>query len=326
LKIAIHTNGLDQRGTGKVPGDYARALHAHTPHEAVIMASGLSSNEALARTNSEFRVFTYDKHVDTHRSELVRDVIEEIVEREKIDYVHMIKYGIDDHITPRNCRTGIHCVFNMTQPHGDVYAAVSETLALKFGHTKFVPHIITRMYATENVRAKYGIPMDAMVVGRAGGLHTFDLPFVHAAVFEALEKRPDLWFLFLSTEKFIEHPRAIFVPWLSNEQQKFNHIHSCDAMLHARAMGETFGLAIGEFSAANKPVLTWSGNDHPGYDRAHLDILGNKAIVYNSQHELVDLLLGLDRNFLCSLNWDVYTQRFSPKVVIQQYQDVFLKL
>ena len=31
---------------------------------------------------------------------------------------------------------------------------------------------------------------------------------------------------------------------------------TCDAMLHARRDGETFGLAVAEFSVRNKPVIT----------------------------------------------------------------------
>ncbi|MBI2751351.1 MAG: hypothetical protein HYX43_18960, partial [Burkholderiales bacterium] len=123
---------------------------------------------------------------------------------------------------------------------------------------------------------------------------------------------------------FIEHERVIHLPWVETEQEKFDFIHACDAMLHARAMGETFGLAVGEFSAAHKPVLTWSGRGHAGYDRAHLDLLGSKALQYHHQADLVGLLLKLDRKFLRAMPWDVYTQRFSEAAVIRQYQEVFL--
>ena len=47
-------------------------------------------------------------------------------------------------------------------------------------------------------------------------------------------------------------------------------------MIHARQMGETFGAAVSEFSIKNKPVITCRG-----YDNAHLDILKDKAIIYN---------------------------------------------
>lgn len=37
--------------------------------------------------------------------------------------------------------------------------------------------------------------------------------------------------------------------------EKTTFINTCDAMLWARHDGETFGLAIGEFSSKNKPVI-----------------------------------------------------------------------
>ena len=324
MKIAIHSHQLDQRGTGKVPCDYARGLRAHTGHEVVIVTSALSANESLPRVAREFPVLTYDRKIDVHPPGEVRAALEQLVEREGIEFMHLIKYGHDDGITPTNCRTGIHCVFIMSQPHGSVYAGVSATLARKFGRPLHVPHIISGLLPAQDMRRKLGVPADALVVGRHGGLETFDLPFVQAAVREALARRPDLWFTFLSTKKFIEHERVIHLPWVETEQEKFDFIHACDAMLHGRAMGETFGLAVGEFSAANKPVLTWSGRGHAGYDRAHLDILGSKALQYHQQADLVSLLLKLDRRFLRSISWDVYTQRFSEAAVTRQYQAVFL--
>ena len=324
MKIAIHSHQLDQRGTGKVPLDYARALRAHTGHEVVIVTSGLSPNESLPRTAKEFQVLTYDKKVDVNPAGEVRAAIEQLVKREKIDFMQLIKYGHDDQVTPENCRTGAHCVFIMTQPHGTVYAGVSATLAKKFGQQLFVPHIVKAVPPSQDMRKQLGLPADAFVVGRHGGFETFDIPFVHAAVREALTRRPDLHFVFLSTKPFVEHERVIHIPWVETEQEKADIVHCCDAMLHARTMGETFGLAVGEFSAANKPVITWSGRGHAGYDRAHLDILGSKALQYHQQADLVNILTKLDRKFTRSLNWDVYTQRFSDAAVTRQYQEVFL--
>ena len=37
--------------------------------------------------------------------------------------------------------TCVHCVFDLSEPHGDIYAAVSETLAKKYNKTVFVPHM-----------------------------------------------------------------------------------------------------------------------------------------------------------------------------------------
>ncbi|HKB92244.1 MAG TPA: hypothetical protein VKC60_17135 [Opitutaceae bacterium] len=324
MKIAIHSVQFDGRGTGKTPYDYARGLQNLYQHEVVFVTSSLSTNEGLARIRKEFPVITYDKKVGMHDGQEIRDILSGIVDQQRIDFMQFLKYGNDDQITPDNCKTGIHCVFIMTEPHGDVYAGVSENLAKKFGHKLYVPHIIKAYPQTKDLRKELGIPTDALVVGRHGGFDTFDVPFVHEAIRDALAVRKDLHFVFLSTKKFYEHERITYIPWVESEEDKFNVIHACDVMIHARMMGETFGLAVGEFSAANKPVMTWRGLGCAGYDTAHVDILGANALLYNNRGDLQKILLNLNRKFLKGRNWNVYTQTFSEANVTRQYSDVFL--
>ena len=63
-------------------------------------------------------------------------------------------------------------------------------------------------------------------------------------------------------------------------------INSCDALIHARSRGETFGLTCGEFAVCKKPIITWNGS----YEREHLNILKDKAVIYNDQNDLYDIL------------------------------------
>lgn len=325
MRIAIHSNQVDGRGTGKAPYDYAVGLQNHGQHEVTFITSSLGRNDGLARLQEKFPVLTYDKKVDLHPGQEIRDALSGLVDRHRIDFIHFLKYGHDDCITPANCRTGIHCVFVMTAPHGSVYAGVSESLARKFKHPLHVPHIIKLFPPTRDLRKELNLPADALVIGRHGGQDTFDIPFVHEAVREALDRRKNLHFVFLSTKKFYEHERITYIPWVESEQEKFNVIHACDAMLHARQIGETFGIAVGEFSVANKPVITWSGKGSPGYDVAHLDILGRKALPYDSKADLLNILLRLERKFILGRQWDVYSETFSEANVIRQYHDVFLR-
>ena len=57
--------------------------------------------------------------------------------------------------------------------------------------------------------------------------------------------------------------------------KKAEFINSCDVMVHARSIGETFGAAIGEFSSKNKPVITCDCGD-----TEHIEILSDKGIIY----------------------------------------------
>jgi len=324
MKIAIHSNQFDGRGTGKTPYDYGLALRDILGHEVVYITTHDDPNEGLPRIQKDFQVFQYSGNANRAPAADVKHQIEKIVSEQKIDFVQMMKSGSNDQINPENCKTGTHYIFDGKQPHGDVFAAVSNALARKFGLSAYVPHIIQGMKPTKDIRAALNIPKDALVIGRHGGKESFDLPFVIQAVQTVLNTRKDVYFLFLSTNQFINHERAIFFPWVGNEKGIFNFIHACDIMLHARQIGETFGLSVGEFSSCNKPIMTWSGTGYSGYDVAHLDHLGSKAIIYHDYSGLVNIMKGLDVQYLRGQNWDMFTEKFSPKSVITQYKDVFL--
>jgi hypothetical protein len=321
MKIALHSNQFDGRGSGKVPYDYATALRDILGHEVTFITSGKSKNEGSAVITKEFPMTYYALKVGEDKPSEISYVLSQLVEKEKIDFMYMLKAGENDGIDPTNCKVGIHCVFSMTQPHGNSYAGVSHFLANKFGKTDYVPHIITNYAPTENLRAKYGIPADALVYGRHGGMDTFDVPFVYQCIRQILQERKDVYFLFLSTQPFIQHERVIFIPWVGVQQDIFNFIHSCDAMIHARMIGETFGLAVGEFSVANKPVLTNSF----GTDKAHIEHLGDRALQYSNASELMDLFRAIDRPYCLENDWDMFSVPFSRTNVINKFNEVFLK-
>jgi len=325
MKIAIHSNQFDGRGTGKTPYDYGLALRDILGHEVVYVTTHDDPNEGLPKLQEEFQVFQYHGNANRAPAQEVKNQLEKIVSEHKIDFVQMMKSGANDFINPENCKTGTHYIFDGSQPHGTSFAAVSECLARKFKQTAYVPHIMYSIPPTKDIRAALGIPKDALVIGRHGGKESFDIPWVQKAVSDILSLRKDVYFLFLSTNQFITHERAIFFPWVKDERGKFNFIHACDIMLHARQIGETFGLAVGEFSASNKPVMTWSGMGYPGYDTAHVEHMMGNPYLYHDYEDLMLTLKQLDVNYIRGKNWDWFTEKFSPKSVITQYKDVFLK-
>lgn len=322
--IGIHSEQYDGRGSGKVPYDYGVALEEIYGHTPVFITSKHSINDGLPKIQSRFKTILYDE-TNSHD---IRNTLSHIVDDVRLDFLYMLKSGQDDGKTPTNCRTGVHCVFLMNSPHGNVYAGVSEYIALKFGKKLYVPHIIKNYAASKNIREELNIPKDALVVGRAGGFDTFNVDFVKTGIETVLDHRPDIYFLFLNTKEFYKHERLIHMPWVKSEQDKFNMIHACDVMIHARHGGESFGLACGEFSVANKPIITWSGlNDScgEGHDKNHLSILGDKALIYNNQQDVVDLLFNIDKQFINSVDWDMYSEKFGENIVINKFNEVFLK-
>lgn len=324
MKVAIHNNDLDGRGTGKSCLDYGVALTSRG-HDVCFIAPSGSPNLRMPSLSRVGPVYLYNGTLGPVDNSACRDMIMRIVDHNKIDFVHMISFGKDTNHAPTNCRTGIQCVFDMSQPHGDVYAGVSNFLAKKFNRSDVVPPIVKVDQPTENWRKRYAIPVNAMVIGRHGGPSEFDIPFVQDVVRDALGLRHDLYFVFLSTDKFIDHERAIFIPWVSSDQDVANFIHTCDAMLHARLMGETFGSAVGEFSAAGRAVITWDGKNNEYYDKAHLDHLGDQALLYGDQKHLLEILVNLNRHeTLCG--HDCFSERFGVHAVIGAYERIFLNM
>ena len=133
------------------------------------------------------------------------------------------------------------------------------------------------------------IPRGATVFGRHGGDDSFDIPWVHKAVVETAKKNSDIWFLFLNTREFSGTaglPNIRFLPATADPILKRRFLNTCDAMLHGRMRGETFGLSCLEFASLGKPVLTYAGSP----ERAHLEILGEAAVAYRNARELGEFL------------------------------------
>ena len=96
--------------------------------------------------------------------------------------------------------------------------------------------------------------------------------------------------------------------------------------MHARYDGEIFPLTCAEASTQNKPIVTWYPFDVPAhYDIGHIKLLGDKGFYYKDANDLVSILVSLDREYIRSENWNIYGDTYSPEVVVQQFEDVFLK-
>jgi hypothetical protein len=102
--------------------------------------------------------------------------------------------------------------------------------------------------------------------------------------------------------------------------RKAQFIATCDGMLHARSLGESFGLACAEFSIANKPIWTYSQSEH----KSHIDILGEKARLYNDAADLLNQIFHIDREEIRCGTWDRYSDAYSPEAVMTKFKSVFL--
>jgi hypothetical protein len=205
-----------------------------------------------------------------------------------------------------------------------VFAYVSQWLSdlTSGGVRPFVPHIIDLPEAGSDLRKTLGIPAEACVIGRHGGWDQFNLPFLKGVVEKILQERPEVWFVFLNTKPFIAHQRVVYLPATSDLQEKSDYINACDAMLHARKLGESFGLAMGEFLYFNKPVICWYG----GIDRNHLRLQPDPSLVYYSAHDLLRILRKVQPRpkDADQAGWMEFRRQYSPETVMRKFSEVFL--
>jgi len=273
----------------------------------------LNDIEAVIKFQNRFTVIFYTT-IDDMDNKLVSN---------NCDVMYCIKYGVNDGIFSSKIKTVIHCVFDMSQRHGDVYAGVSHQLVEKYNERLYVPHMISlepSIQSNDNLRGRLCISKDAIVFGRIGGETTFDIPFVKEAIRKLVRINPNIYFLFISTEPFDNHTNVVFFPKTADPIVKSRFINTCDAMIHAQFLGETFGIAIGEFSVNNKPIICYGGsvfNDN--YKR----ILKDKAIYYTNQDNLLDILYNFKKEDFINKDLNCYKE-FSPENVMTKFKEVFL--
>ncbi len=318
MKIAFHSNSLPYRGTNVVVYDYARYNQLILGNESAIIADANEDLSALEKFQSAFPVFLYKDFKE----------VDDYISAEKIDFLYLIKAGINDGKLSAKVKNGVHTVFKFFEPHGDVYAYVSQWLAneMSGGKYPYVPHIINLAPTTKNLRQNLRIPEDALVFGYYGGPTSFNLEFVVYAIYLIAKKYKNIYFLFMNVDPITpDIENIIYLPGSFDLEVKAAFINACNACLHARMDGETFGLTIGEFSSFNKPIITYSGRDFADiYDKSHLSILKEKALIYSSIEELLELILNFRSYENKFDDWNCYRE-FSPGNVMHKFDEVFLR-
>jgi hypothetical protein len=315
MKILFHANTINYRGTTVAITDYARYNQEILGNESVItycktngIEKDMGNEQAVINElEKEFEVVGY-------RAGDLEKKIDDL----HIDLAYFINSGQKESL-PTNCKTAVHAVFQFNQPHGDRYAYISEWLSQKMsgGEIPFVPHIVQLPDTTENYRSAFNIRADQIVIGRIGGYYTFDIPFVKEYIKRLVTDNDAYVFLFAGTEPFISHPNVRFINEFHNPFKKSKFINTCDAMLHARDRGESFGLSIAEFLSLNKPVLAWNS----GHDLNHLDMLKDSGLLYNDANDLNYLLHNLP-DF--KEDWTKRVEQYKPIPVMNKFKEVFI--
>ncbi len=314
MKIAFHTGSITLRGTEVATFDYAAAARRFLgvqPFALLPHCPDVEKNPVFQKFSAAFPTFTY--RTDAEREGILRE--------QKADLLYATKAGWVDEAVSKAVPTAIHAVFLENAFHGDIYAYISSWLSqvMTYGEAGWVPYMVDLPEPQGDMRAALNIPADAVVFGRYGGAETFDIVWVQKLVVELAQKNSRLHFVFMNTNRFGPAlPNVHFLPGTADLAQKARFIATSDAMLHARYCGETFGLAVAEYSCLNKPIFTFEHSP----DRHHLEVLGTRAFRYRDADELRKQILGFTPD--PQGDWRVFAELCRPVNVMQQFKRVFL--
>lgn len=316
MKIAFHSEQLGLRGTEVALFDYAYYAREFLDVEPYIVSNINSDLSGIEKFREHFPVNLYSSFSEV--SSWVND--------NKIDAIYYIKSGTRDGKLISNVKNLIHAVFQMHQPHGERYVYISEWIAKKMNWPHYVPHMvdIKRHQHNKNLREYLNIPSNAFVFGYHGGNGSFNIPWVQNAVSEIAKVRNDLYFIFMNVTPFGEEQNnIIFLEGTYDMEIKVSFINTCDAMLHARDGGESFGLSVAEFSRLNKPVFTTDWCSGGLCDAAHIHMLGDKVNLYTPD-TIRTVLSDIQTIDIQGKNWDAYAQ-YEPEPVMNRFNQQFLQ-
>ena len=325
INIGFFVRHFTERGTEVAIYDYAKYNEEILGNKSYIICFTEKKQKEL---NMPLTRISFPKFKNRFEVIEIDDIcdMKELRNKKKLTHFYTLTHGGEDIYDFNNkdiwnkCKTIKHCVFNTKTQESDCYIGISDYLN-KYHNTNIqvVPHIIHfPTNSIDNLRKKLNIPENAIVLGRHGGNTTFNIKYVHECIKEILIDREDIYFLFLNTDKFYEHKQIIYLEKTTDENEKQKFINTCDAMIHARSEGETFGAAVAEFSISNKPVITCNCGD-----LEHIKILKNKGIIYNNKEELNRIFHNIENIIKSRSDWNAYRE-YTPEKVMKIFKEICL--
>lgn len=316
MNVAFHSNSMSLRGSENALWDYANFNETVLGNKSIICHPRKLENEKnpiFAKWKARFPLVPYRTKTELSSK----------LKKRGVDVLYQIKPGPYDGFVVPGVKNCIHSMFLSDEFHGDCFAYVSRwgSRVMTGREESFVPHYVPKLEGKMNLRGKLGIPTEAKVFGRHGGWDTFNIPFVQNAVARHARQNPEDHFLFLNTEPIHEAENLANIHYLAatvDSEEKARFLATCDAMLHARLHGETFGLAVGEFAVLGKPVITFTESR----ERAHLEMLGKQALLYRNVGELADILREFRPHKTHGTEYETFAD---PRVVMELFRKKFLE-
>lgn len=323
VSIGFFVRHFSERGTEVAIYDYAKYNEDMLGNQSYIICW---SRKTLLQYGLQVVSNSYDKF-KRRFPVLEIDRIEDItrlIDGHKLDVFYTLTHGGVDYYQFsnkqiwKNCKTIKHTVLRTDYPESDMYCCISNWMNTRFGSSyPVLPHMIDIPNVEGNLREILAIPKDAIVYGRYGSSDTFSIPFVYEVIDKITQQNDHIYFLFMNTPLFCS-PRKniIHLPYETALDKKVLFINTCDAMIHARADGETFGLSCGEFAIKQKNIIT--GISY--FNNGHLQILQDKAIIYYDKQSLEDILLHFEI-YKRDMSTNPY-QQYTPQKVMEIFDNM----
>jgi hypothetical protein len=307
---------MSLRGSENALWDYANFNETILGNHSLICHPGKlenAENPTYAKWKARFPLIAYGS----------KDELSLKLKETGADILYQIKPGPYDRFVIPGVKNCIHSMFLSDEFHGDSFAYVSRwaSRVMTGREESFVPHFVPKFRSKLDLRQSLGIPTKAKVFGRHGGWDTFNIPFVRKAVVQHARQNPEDHFVFLNTEPIRGTEGFSNVHYLASTvdaEKKASFLATCDAMLHARWHGETFGLAVGEFAVLGKPVITFADSR----ERAHLEMLGGQSLQYRHADEMIKILRDFGPRRIQGSEYEIYAD---PKVVMEIFRKKYLE-
>ena len=313
MRVAFWDNQLGERGTT------ANTFHYAFYNQTILGNRSFIFYDKGNPNNRQPIIENFKQHFVVHETDNFKEV-DDYLRKYGITHIYITKYGTKDHCLSKIAKNLIHCVFSCSEPHGDVYSAISPFLDGYQSVYPTIPYIVVLPDNDRHMRQDLNIPADAVVFGGYGGHDRFSIPFAQQVVYNVAFNNPNIYFLFANFDRFCpELPNIIHLPTIYDPSYKTKFINTTDAMLWARHDGETFGLAIAEFSIKNRPIIAMK----IGY-QCHVHLLGDQAFWYNDADSLQNILLGFRPEVERTKDWNAF-EKFTPEKVMRAFEAYYLR-
>ena len=310
MNIAFYIDEMNFRGVANSTYEYALSNEKILKNKSIIFYNKINyrnKKEVIKKFKKKFKVIKVSRFDEINRYKKIFS----------IKYLYTQKSGNKDKWVSNDIKTLVHCVYpqKLDQIHGFKYSYVSELLSIKFSNNKIphIPYITEQKKIKSNLKKKLKIKKNKLVFGCHGGESSFDMKFAQNCLLNVVKKRKDIIFLFLNIKKFCKHPQIKFIKGTSDEVLKKKFINTCDAMIYGRSLGESFGLACGEFAMQNKEIISYKFNRHTSHK---YNIPIKYFFEYYSYNSLYNLLLNYKKKTY-QINYSCKYKNYNKKKVMK---------